>query len=96
MEKELYLKFLVTGCGIALLLPYVLERVGYSFKLQLKLVSGIAVFLSPVVGYFTGTLYTHGFDVPWWLFGIAYGVGLIVCFLFGFLILRLIAIGKGI
>lgn len=30
----------------------------------------ISVLLIPIVGLYIGTWHTHGFDIPWWVFGI--------------------------
>ena len=39
-------------------------------KEYIKGVSVIAILSSFVVGLLEGTWYSHGFDVPWWIFSI--------------------------
>ena len=41
-------------------------------KKYIKLISIITIIISLIYGISEGTFYSHGFDVPWWIFSIAF------------------------
>jgi hypothetical protein len=73
--------FIAIATSLAVSSSYARSRIKVCIR-QISITSLAAI---PSVGGLSGNFYSHGFDVPWWAFGIASGlctlaVGVIVLF----------------
>lgn len=65
--------FFISALAISVTLSAVFSTIslkkgvaGKSLVINASLISLIFI---PIVGLGTGTFYSHGFDIPWWIFG---------------------------
>jgi hypothetical protein len=66
-----FLLALGVTCLIATILTVILVKNGSRRRKVIRWGLVVSILLAPVYGGIAGTFYSHGFDVPWWLFGIA-------------------------
>jgi hypothetical protein len=81
---------LVCLCTLSIAVVTVIgHRKGVPFQVMFQKIIIWTIGSSLVVGVLVGTWVSHGFDVPWWLFGVINVLLMLMSFLVTFGILRL-------
>jgi len=82
-------------CAISTAVTILSLKRDVPFVTILKVASVFAlVVVVPVVGLVVGTFYSHGFDVPWWVFGGVNAVSIMLVILITGFVLKLLVRAK--
>ena len=61
---------------------------------MIRRVGFIALVCGPMLGTATGSLYSHGFDIPWWSFGLFGSACMLLAAVLALVVSRLLGLEK--
>ncbi len=82
MNGNFFISALIISIIMSILVSAISLKKGRSGKSLIKYSTLVSLIFIPIVGLGTGTFYSHGFDIPWWVFGVINSLSIILmsCF----------------